>query len=300
MKKAISESFSIMKNLREILLEARRRLCEANIEDAAMNADLIAAFLLQCDRGRLPLMWENNPDEEFCENFFTAVSRRCNHEPLQYILGIWPFLDFSLKTRPGALIPRPETEEVLLAAVEAIEKQSLPENFAFVDLCTGSGVMGIALARRYTKCYGWLSDISEEALKIAQSNVNFVDSTLAGRIKVLCADLLSCFAAESLDVIISNPPYIDSLDMPGLMPEVKDFEPSLALDGGKHGLELIEKMLIQAEKCLKPKGLLVFEHGHGQRDMIEDLLKNNKTLCIQKTGDDLCSKQRYFIIEKRD
>lgn len=287
-----------MKSLKELLFSARQELEKAGIEDSAVNSDLLAASLLKCERARLPLMWNDFPSGEFSVNFSQLVRRRCNHEPLQYILGVWPFLDFTVKTVRGALIPRPETEEVFLAAARQIESMKLPADFTFADVCTGTGILGIALARRFRLAIGWLSDISPEALTIAKENV-FCLHGLSERVGIIKADLLESFSENSLDVIISNPPYINSSDMNNLMPEVKDFEPSLALHGGKDGLDLIRRLLLQASFCLKPGGLLIFEHGHGQRESIDLLLEKNAEFDRLMAGDDLCGCERFFVLQLR-
>ncbi|MFZ5952450.1 MAG: peptide chain release factor N(5)-glutamine methyltransferase [Candidatus Rifleibacteriota bacterium] len=282
-----------MATLKKILNEARKQLADAGIDDAAMNADLMAALLLQSDRGRLPLLWNEPCDPAFIEKLMAMVQRRCQHEPLQYILGSWSFLDFVVKTGPGALIPRPETEELFVDLADSIEKFISNENFSFADICTGTGVLGIALARRFSKSHGWLSDISAEALTLAKSNLDLLEQGQK-RVSLLQADLLSSFSSTALEVIVANPPYICSGDMTGLQPEVRDFEPALALDGGSDGLDLIRIMLEQACFCLKNGGLLAFEHGHGQRKMIMSFLP--PAFELVKAADDLCGRERYFIL----
>lgn len=242
-------------------------------------------------------MWNELPGDKFEEEFSRLIQRRSQHEPLQYILGSWSFLDFSVKTSSGALIPRPETEEVFLAAVRQIEAMKLPEDFVFADVCTGTGVLGIAMARTFPQAIGWLSDISPEALKVATENLKFSDADLSDRINLVRADLLEAFLPESMNVIVANPPYVNSGDMSGLMPEVKEFEPALALDGGVNGLDFIEKLLFQASLCLKSNGLLVFEHGHGQRSDIYALLAEHDEFKVLCAGDDLCGRERYFILQ---
>ncbi len=282
-----------MTTLKNVLIEARKKLVDAGIDDAASNVDLMAASILQTDRGRLPLLWHEPCESAFIESLMTMVQRRCQHEPLQYILGSWSFLDFVVNTGPGALIPRPETEELFVDLSGYIEKFILNKNFLFADVCTGTGILGVALARKFPSSHGWLSDISNDALNIAKSNLELVENW-PDRLGLLRADLLSSFASAVFEVIVANPPYVCSSDMAGLQPEVRDFEPALALDGGENGLDLIGKMLEQACFCLKNGGLLAFEHGHGQRNDILSIIP--PSFEVLKTADDLCGRERYMVL----
>lgn len=284
-------------NLRQEILAARKKLEDAGIEDAAFNVDQMVCEILKVSAGRLPTLWNSPVDYSFINSLNAMIARRCNHEPLQYIVGNWSFLDFNIVVRSGSLIPRPETEEVFVAAAKAIKKCNLPDNFSFIDVCTGTGVLGIATARRFPDSSGWLADISEAALKTAFENLT-KQSSLAGRLELIQADLLQTFADASVELVISNPPYIDSGEMKFLMPEVRDFEPHLALDGGESGLDIIQKLLMQASRVLKHGGLLIFEHGHGQQSKIKEML-NPEIWELIEAGIDLQGRERFFILLRR-
>jgi release factor glutamine methyltransferase len=284
--------------LKELLFEAQARLKAAKIEDALLNVNLMAASLFGCDQAKLPLLWPEPVEERFKTDLAALVARRCRHEPLQYILGEWSFLDFQVKTRPGALIPRPETEELVLEVFNCLAREFTDRDFSFVDLCSGSGIIGIALAKKYPASRGWLCDISARALQIAAENLklNNLDCT---RLRLLRADMLSSFAAQTIDLIVANPPYIKTEELSQLMPEVRSYEPAMALDGGPDGLKLIDKMLRQANECLKSGGILAFEHGHGQRQQIMHLLEKMTCFSLIDARDDLCRRERIFILQKR-
>ncbi len=286
-----------MTTVRQAIVHARQLLIEADIEDAALNADLMAAQALVTDRSRLPLLWAESASPGFLEELELMVARRCRHEPLQYILGTWGFLDFAVKVGPGALIPRPETEEVFLAAVKAIETSAFAEKFVFADVGTGTGILGLALARRFEGSTGWLVDLSSEALGIAANNLQLFPS-LQPRINLVKGNLLSAFAARQLHVVISNPPYINHDEIAGLMPEVSEFEPHMALDGGGDGLDLIVSLIGQAADVLVGEGLLIFEHGHGQRAAIMQSLDSRWADVV--SGDDLCGRERFLILQRRN
>ena len=282
------------KTIKALLNNAVQTLKQADIEDAKLNVNLIASKILRIDQTKLPLHWSETPSDYFISEFQTMLNRRLKHEPLQYILEEWSFLDFEINTLPGALIPRPETEEVFLAAVNAIKNNNIPTNFEFADIGTGTGILGIAMAKYFPNSVGYLVDISDKALEIAKTNL-IKYSELNSRLSLIKSDLLKTFNEDSLDVIISNPPYIDSKDIPALMPEVVDFEPLLALDGGNKGIEVINKLLIQSEKVLKNNGLLIFEHGHKQRNSIKEII--SPCWIIINEGNDFANNERYFILK---
>jgi len=282
--------------IRSCILAARKKLTQADIDDAAFNADCMAAAILKVSNGRLPLLWCSPATPEFEKSLESMVERRCCREPLQYIIGEWSFLDFEVDVAPGALIPRPETEEVFLTAAAVIANKDFAGNFRFADVGTGSGVLGIAMARRFAGAEGFLVDISDAALNVAAANLNRYPQ-LCGRISLMRGDLLQTFAPASLEVVISNPPYILSDEISCLQTEVADFEPCLALDGGVNGLDLIEKLVAQAAVCLKPGGILVFEHGHGQRSELLELLGPDWSLL--SAADDLAGRERYVIVTRK-
>ncbi|MGM0598189.1 MAG: peptide chain release factor N(5)-glutamine methyltransferase [Candidatus Rifleibacteriota bacterium] len=285
-----------MKNLHQILIAARQKLKAADIEDPVFNTNLIAAHLLNCDPGKLPLLWPDIPDQTFVTDFQAKIARRCRHEPLQHILTTWQFLDFEVNVSKNALIPRPESEEMLLELVNILKEQDWPSNFFFADVCTGSGILGIAIARIFKKASGWLTDISIPALELCKQNIK-LNSTKQNT-AVLCCDLLSTFSAESLDIVISNPPYIADHEMAELMPEVRDYEPPIALKGGTNGLEIIARLIKESKKVLKKQGLLIFEHGHGQQNKIINIIEQHTEFSLLKAADDLCGKERFIILKK--
>ncbi len=281
--------------IRELILAGRKRLLQHHIDDASFNADCLAALILGVNNGRLPGFWEKTASPEFAEQFSSLIERRCQHEPLQYLAGEWGFLDFEVRVGPGALIPRPETEEVFMAASREIDKKPFRESFKFADIGTGTGILGLAMARRFKFSEGFLVDISADALAIAGENLRRFPE-VADRLALVQGNLLEGFVPHSLQVIVSNPPYITADEVPHLQAEVSRFEPHLALDGGPTGIELIKRLVVQAELVLVRGGLLIFEHGHGQRSELQKLT-GDRWLTLQ-AADDLCGRERFFILER--
>ena len=192
--------------------------------------------------------------------------RRARHEPIQYITGEQEFYGLALHVTPGVLIPRPETEHLVEALLEQI-----PHNapLRIADIGTGSGAIAIALARHLPHASITALDISQPALAIARENAE--RHKVADRIRFLESDLLEAVAHEKLDAIVSNPPYVPDSEV--LDPQVRDFEPRTALYAGPSGLDVYQRLIPQAWAALKPGGWLLMEIGHGQRNALNELLK---------------------------
>ena len=199
--------------------------------------------------------------------FLEYVRRRQANEPLQYILGQWDFMGLTLLTDKRALIPRPETELLVEEALDYITNiQHAPVRV--LDVCTGSGCIALAIALLAENAIVTATDISEDALELARENAEKLKIS-PERVKFLKSDLLEGISENPLsdeisgefDIIVSNPPYILSGDMPGLSPAVRDHEPHLALDGGTDGLDFYRRLIPQCKKILRDGGALFLEIG---------------------------------------
>ena len=194
-------------------------------------------------------------------------------EPLAYILGKWSFYGLDLTVTPDVLIPRDDT----MAAVDLVLEQRkwLPSNARILDLCTGSGCIGLALASQIKDARVTLADISSAALRVAKKNVT--DLRLTGRVSCIQAD--ACKPASDFlgkfDVLISNPPYITGEEMEQLQPSVRDYEPHMALYGGEDGLDFYRAIVKNYACAIKDRGYLCFEFGMGQEDAVCKILEEN-------------------------
>ncbi|MCX7794665.1 MAG: peptide chain release factor N(5)-glutamine methyltransferase [Thermodesulfovibrionales bacterium] len=241
------------------LREARERLRSSGIRFPEKEAEEILSFI-----GINPvLLYRDNPElkEDELKKLQEILTRRLKREPLQYILGYAEFLDLRLKTKKGILIPRPETELVALEAIKEAERLS-EENIFILDLCTGSGCIAISVAKRIKNSTVYAIDISEKAIELAKENasLNSVENIyfLKGNLFEPIKDIGIFF-----HIITSNPPYVKSEDISSLEPEVKDWEPIEALDGGEDGLDYYRKILEKAPQYLRPGGWLILELGTG-------------------------------------
>lgn len=196
------------------------------------------------------------------ERFFAMAARRASGEPLQYIIGTQPFAGLRIICRPCALIPRPETECLAEAASEL-----LPQGGRLLDLCAGTGCIGLAVKRMRPDVSVTLTDISEECAALMRENAesNSLDA------EVLMGDLFFPVRGRRFDVIACNPPYIRSGDISALQREVLH-EPRLALDGGDDGLDFYRRIVLEAGEYLSPGGWIAFETGYDQTDAVAAML----------------------------
>ena len=260
-------------NWREAIVKTDAYLESKNVPDARVASELMAARLLRSSRGFLNSFYEKEVPEKFLEAMRRAMRRLVAGEPLQYVLGEWDFRSLTLKCDPRALIPRPETEELVTRVLKWLKGNPSDEPRFIVDVGTGTGAIILSLAAEFKGPAVFLgTDISEAAVSLAKENA--AKCALDGRVKFTVMDGLDDFdAPEVVDVLVSNPPYIESAVCETLDPRVKDFEPRLALDGGVSGLDFYDRYLADALNILKPGGAVFFEIGENQGDSVAKLME---------------------------
>jgi len=245
----------------QLLKTAASALEEAGIEEGGLEAELLLQGCLGVSRSHVFLLHDQKVDPQLEEQFQHCLTRRCGREPLQYIQGSCEFWSLDFQVTPAVLIPRPETEFLLehtLSTLDRVRPRRGPRHI--LDLCTGSGVIAVVLALEFAGAAITAVDCSRQALQVARKNI--VCHGLAERIDLVCADLLTSFRpALCFDLIVTNPPYVLSGDLAGLAPEVRDWEPVLALSGGKTGMDSIDRICRDAALHLQPGGWLFMEIG---------------------------------------
>lgn len=246
------------------LAEAARRLEAAGVSNARREAGWMLAHLMGCSAGALRLRAQEDLPPDVAEGFRALVERRTRREPLQYILGTEEFLGLTFRVTPAVLIPRPETEVLVEEAVRRLRGRG-PVRVA--DIGTGSGAIAVALAHRLPGATVVATDISPEALAVAGENA----AANGVSVEFRQGDLLAPLAGEQFDAILSNPPYIGEAELEGLMPEVRDWEPRVALTPGEDGLEVHRRLAFGAPALLRPGGFLAVEVGIGQAGQVADL-----------------------------
>ena len=246
--------------VQQLLKTGTDALAGAGVMESSLEAELLLRGCLKVSRSRLFLLHDQQVDPGCEQRFQEFLLRRCRREPLQYILGSIEFWSLEFNVSPAVLIPRPETEFLLEHVLATLgHEEAGPEPF-FLDLCTGSGVIAVVLALEFTGAAVMAVDCSADALVQARQNIVLHD--LTERINLLCADLLSSFQSGRIfDVIVTNPPYVLAGDLASLEPEVRDWEPELALSGGEKGMDVIDRICHAAVAHLKVGGWLFMEIG---------------------------------------
>ncbi len=251
---------------RVLLRDTAQRFRNAGIPDPETDSALLLSFLTGNAPLSLRLDAETELPAEILNTFSEMVNRRLTREPLQYILHEAPFYGRLFYVDSRVLIPRPETEQLCTWALEFLPPAV---SFHVLDLCCGSGCIGLTLASERHDLQITLADLSSEALEVAALN--------ASRLKVSVAlhqgDLTEGIPADSFDLIVSNPPYIPTLECSALQPEVLR-EPVVALDGGTDGMAFFRRIASEASRILKPKGHLLMELGAGESNDVLSLLSS--------------------------
>ena len=251
------------------LASALPALMAAGVDTPRLDAQLLLAWTLKARREDLARDPERSLTERERVIFEKAVALRTERRPLPYITGEAWFYGHSFKINRAVLIPRPETEDLALAALEICRNEPAP---TLADIGTGSGCLAVTLALEHPGARVWATDLSADALKLARKNV--ARYALAERVTLLHGDLLGPLPfGLRFDIIVSNPPYVLEADLPGLQPEVRDYEPVLALSGepgaaGPDGTALHRRLLAEAPAHLGPGGRLLMEVGQGQAEAV--------------------------------
>ena len=275
------------------LKEISRKLGNCGIEAAEKEAELLLSEGINMSRID---MYKDNPelDDTQMPSLDKMINRRCNREPLQYIIGHIDFLGLNLEVGKGVLIPRPETELMAEHAIKLLGARNT-EQKSVLDLCTGSGCVALAIAVKFPDALVYGVDISEKAIRYARINA---ERNNAKNAFFYCGDLFSTVnKTKSFDLIISNPPYIKSDDIKDLQPEIRDWEPLNALDGGRDGLVYYREIVPAARQILNDTGILMFELGDGYAQSLKKMFENSGYSSIEILKD-YSGKERIILSEK--
>lgn len=249
---------------REIVVKTSAYLASKSVPDPQTAAELLVARLLGCGRGTLGGSLAQEAPECYVEAMRRGMARLAKGEPLQYVIGEWDFRKLTLKCDRRALIPRPETEELVTRVLKWLSRTRTGDPRLVLDVGTGTGAIALSIADETGPDVSVLAtDVSEDALALARENARLCG--LDGRVRFVAMDGLDDFDEPGVvDALVSNPPYIESAVCDTLDPRVKDFEPRLALDGGPDGLAFYDRYLADALNVLRPGGAVFFEIGEGQ------------------------------------
>lgn len=249
---------------REAVEFGTKCLTDAGVPDAALDAWYLLQMVCKIERSYYYVHGEEDITQDAQKEYEIAVQKRAEHIPLQYIIGEQEFMGLRFKVNSNVLIPRQDTETL----VEQVLKIVKP-GMKVLDLCTGSGCVLISVLKNAPELTGMGSDISKTALLVAKENAKLheVDA------EWVRSDLFDNIT-ETFDVIMANPPYIPTGEILSLMPEVRDFEPENALDGGADGLDFYRKIAGQVKDYLNPGGYVYMEIGYDQGEVVSELMRN--------------------------
>ena len=255
-----------MSNYKDLYLNGIEKLERAGIAEAKLDARLLLEYVCGTDHSTLLA----HPDMEVSENaegqYMSFLDRRAAHEPVAYILGSWNFMGLDFDVNKNVLIPEQDTETLVEEAMRFLE-----DGMRFIDLCTGSGCIALSLLNYTNETKALCTDISADALTVAGGNADKLG--LSERAEFVRTDLFPDSNVGKFDMIVSNPPYIASSVIDGLAPEVRDYEPRIALDGAEDGLLFYKRIVEKAPEYLLSNGYLLLEIGYDQGSALRSMLE---------------------------
>lgn len=279
-------------NIKEFMRYSTNSLMNANIEAPVFEAGVMLSYVLKCDRAYIYSHDDRVLETNVLEVLEYMIEQRTNNVPLQYLVGETGFMSLSFVVSPAVLIPRQDTEILVEKCIELVNRKTCVRSHKgkvkVLDLCTGSGCIAISIAYYCFNSRVVACDVSQDALDIAK--VNSERNGVQNRLELRCGDLFEALESEQqFDIIVSNPPYIETKTIAELQKEVRDYEPHLALDGGEDGLDFYRRIITQATGYLTYGGCLAFEIGYNQGQSVSELMKkdfNNIEILKDISGND--------------
>jgi len=270
-----------------------------DIESPRASAEILLAHALNLQRIDLYLRYDQPLDDDELSRFKAVLKRRAKREPVAYIVGQKGFWSLDLKVTGDVLIPRPETECVVELALEILCDPSPSSGQRILELGTGSGAIILALASQLPDRRYFASDVSFKAIEIARHNARLLN--LDANICFFGGDWFAPLDPESagFDLIVSNPPYIRSAELTGLQPEIVDYEPVCALNGGDDGLASLRCIIDQGHRFLKPGGKLLVEIGHDQQEAVHQLMRQCGQYDCFRCTQDYSGRDRVVQMRKK-
>lgn len=254
---------------KDVYEAGREKLEKAAVDEAALDARLLLEFVCGTDRNTLLAHGDREVSEKEYERYSDLIGRRASRVPLQHLTGRQEFMGLPFSVNEDVLVPRQDTEVL----VEEVMK-NLHDGMRILDMCTGSGCILLSLLRYSNDCTGVGVDLSEKALAVAEENYERLRGERPEmEVCFLAGDLFEPLDGGKFDIIVSNPPYIETDEILNLMPEVREHEPVMALDGGKDGLVFYRRIARDAAAYLNGGGMLFFEIGCEQADSVREIME---------------------------
>lgn len=279
-----------------VLHWAQNYLHTKGISETRAGAEVLLAHCLHCSRLELYLRHDQPLTDDELSCYKKGLKRRLAFEPTQYITGHQEFWSRDFLVSPAVLIPRPETELLVEAVLKHLGGTAAPR---ILDIGTGSGVLAVTLAAELPQAGVTAVDRSREALTVARENVR--RHGVEARVDLVLGDLVEFLAAPAeFDAIVSNPPYVPTVEWEQLPLDIKSYEPRLALDGGPDGLDVIRRLIPAASRHLRPGGLLALEVGQGQAEAVKQLIDGQRILAPAEIIPDYQRIGRVVLARQRD
>lgn len=274
--------------VRDIINKAQNTLEAAGIADSQVDSWLLAEFVFGITRAKYYANMQMTVDGKSAEKYNELVNQRAGHIPLQHLVGTQEFMGLTFKVNENVLIPRQDTELLVENVADCLGNGER----TVLDMCTGSGCIAVSIDRSSKDSKVTAVDISEKALEVAQENNRFNNANVT----FIQSDLFTNVTGR-YDIIVSNPPYIRTDEIPKLMEEVKSHEPVMALDGMEDGLYFYKKICNEASDYLNDNGKIFFEIGYDQGDDVSEILRQNR-FCNIEVLKDLSGNDRVVIARK--
>ena len=277
--------------IKELINYGKNMLSENNIEDSNIISRLLAEYILGLDRNKLLIHEDEEVNSTNKERYYLALILIAQGKPIQYITNKQEFMGMEFFVDENVLIPQPDTENLVEEVINTYNKNK--EEIKILDICTGSGAIGISLAKYIEKSKITLSDISRDALEIAKKNAK--DNKVEDKTSFIESDMFKNIS-DKYDIIVSNPPYIETDVITTLDKQVQN-EPHIALDGGKDGLDFYRILAKEAKDYLNDDGYLFMEIGYNQKEAVEQILEDNNYKNIYSKKD-LSGNDRIVVAKK--
>ena len=277
--------------IKELINYGRNMLNKNNIDDSAIISKMLAEYILGLDRNKIIISEDKEVEENEKERYYLGLIEIVQGMPIQYITNKQEFMGLNFYVDENVLIPQPDTETLVEEVINICKEKT--ENIKILDICTGSGAIGISVAKFIENSKVVLSDISKNAIEVAKKNAK--DNKVEDKIEIIESDMFENIS-DKFDIIVSNPPYIESEVISTLDKEVQN-EPHIALDGGEDGLKFYRVLAEQSKKYLNDNGTICLEIGYNQREAVEEILKecNYKNIYSKK---DLSGNDRIVVAKK--
>lgn len=284
----------MVKTIFEALKYGSDILNKNNIESFSLDAKILLSYILKCDKNYLLVHKNDSISEEDYLKYIELIEKRANKMPVKYLTGICEFYSLDFIVNENVLIPRPDTEIIIDKVTK--EEKDKKKNLKILDLCTGSGCIGITLATLFKESEVTLVDISEGALDVA--NKNIIKHKVLERVKTLKKDILTENITGEFDIIVSNPPYINDDDFLLLEDDVKNYEPEIALISPLDEYKFYKRIIDVYSNNLKDGGIMLLEMGYNQSEFLYNYAVKNNLFKSVETAKDFSGIERVLCIKK--